>query len=70
MRVLFYISVELSLGSGREELKTENTGKTFKKVYCKGEQRNGAEAHRGSKIKRRKNFFCNLGKIGNSSRFV
>ena len=33
MRVLFYISVELSLGSGREELKTENMGKTLKKVY-------------------------------------
>ena len=52
-------------------MKTENMGKTFKKVYCRGEQRNGAEAHRGSKIKRRKKiFFCNLGKIGKSSRFV
>ena len=61
MRVLFYISVELSLGSGREELKTENTGKTFKNYlfiyFCKGEQRNGAKAHRGSKIKRRKKIF-------------
>lgn len=75
MRVLFYISVELSLGSGREELKTEDMGKTLKKVYlfiffCKGEQRNGGKAHRGSKIKRRKKFFCTSGKIGNSSRFV
>lgn len=70
MRVIFYIRVEMPVGSGREELRTENMGKAFKKVYCKGEQRNGAEAHRGSRIKRRKKNFSNLGKIGNSRRFV
>lgn len=74
MRVLFYISVELSLGSGREELKTENMGKTFKKVYLfifvKENREMGQRLTGEARSREEKNFFCNLGKIGNSSRFV
>ena len=66
MRVLFYISVELSLGSGREELKTENMGKTFKKVYLfifvKENREMGQRLTGEARSREEKNFFVIWGK--------